>query len=64
MEMNVGDFAYIRETKKSFNEAVVSVLKSVDQKGGVLFQIYDVRERLAAKGFQQTPLKIIEVCSG
>ena len=62
--MRVEEFAYIVETKKSFDEAVVSVLKSVDQKGWVLFNVYDVKERLAAKGFSQTPLKIIEICSG
>lgn len=58
------DFAYIAETEKNFDEAVISVLKSVDQKGWTLFQIYDVKERLAAKGFIQKPLKIIEICSG
>ena len=61
--MNVGDFAYIVETNKSFDDAVVSVLKAVEQKGWALFQIYDVKERLAAKGFEQKPLKIIEICS-
>ena len=62
--MDMGDFAYIVETEKSFDDAVVSVLKAVEQKGWSLFQIYDVRERLAAKGFNQKPLKIIEMCSG
>ena len=62
--MNPEDFAYIVETEKSFDEAVVSVLKAVEQKGWSLFQIYDVKERLAAKGFAQKPLKIIEICSG
>ena len=62
--MKTDDFAYIVETDKSFNEAVVSVLKAVEQKGWALFQIYDVEERLAAKGFKQKPLKIIEICSG
>ncbi|MBI2548186.1 DUF302 domain-containing protein [Candidatus Woesearchaeota archaeon] len=62
--MKTDDFAYIVETEKSFDEAVVSVLKAVDQKGWGLFQIYDVKERLAAKGFEQKPLKIIEICSG
>ena len=62
--MDVDDFAYIVETEKSFDEAVVSVLKAVEQKGWSLFQIYDVKERLAAKGFAQKPLKIIEICSG
>ncbi|PIY81787.1 hypothetical protein CO155_02190 [Candidatus Pacearchaeota archaeon CG_4_9_14_3_um_filter_35_19] len=62
--MNVEDFAYVVETDKSFNDAVVSVLRAVEQKGWALFQIYDVKERLAAKGFSQKPLKIIEICSG
>lgn len=62
--MKIEDFAYIVETEKSFDEAVVSVLKSVEQKGWALFQIYDIKERLAAKGFEQKPLKIIEICSG
>ncbi len=62
--MNIDDFAYIVETNKSFDEAVVSVLKAVDKKNWALFQIYDVKERLAAKGFEQKPLKIIEICSG
>ncbi|MFA4906831.1 MAG: DUF302 domain-containing protein [archaeon] len=62
--MKMEDFAYIVETNKSFDEAVVSVLKAVDKKGWALFQVYDVKERLAAKGFEQKPLKIIEICSG
>ncbi len=61
--MKINDFAYIVETNKSFDDAVVSVLKAVEQKGWALFQIYDVKERLAAKGFNQKPLKIIEICS-
>src|SRR3989338_8119300 len=62
--MRVDEFAYIAETKKGFDDAVVSVLKAVEQKGWSLFQVYDVKERLAAKGFDQEPLKIIEICSG
>lgn len=62
--MNIEDFAYIVETDKSFDEAVVSLLIAVERKGWNLYQIYDVRERLAAKGFKQKPLKIIEICSG
>src|SRR4030066_2349453 len=62
--MKTSDFAYAVETEKSFDEAVVSVLKAVEQKGWTLFQIYDVKERLAAKGLEQKPLKIIEICSG
>ncbi len=62
--MKTEDFAYIVETKKSFDEVVIAVLKAVDQEGWALFQVYDVKERLAAKGFEQKPLKIIEICSG
>src|SRR3989338_42872 len=64
MAMKTEDFAYIVETEKSFDDAVVSVLKAVEQKGWALFQVYDIKERLAAKGFVQKPLKIIEICSG
>ncbi len=49
--MKAEDFLYIVDTDKTFDEAVVSVLKAVDKKGWSLFQIYDVKERLAAKGF-------------
>jgi len=62
--MKIEDFAYIVETDKDFDEAVVSILMAVEQKGWNLYQIYDVKERLAAKGFKQKPLKIIEICSG
>src|SRR3989338_6878146 len=62
--MEIGEFAYVVETGKGFDEAGVSVLKAVEQKGWSLFQVYDVKERLAAKGFDQNPLKIIEICSG
>ncbi len=61
--MEIKDFAYIIETEKSFDEAVVSVLKAVESQGWALFNVYDIRERLAVKGFKQEPLKIIEICS-
>jgi len=53
----------ITKSGKKFDEAVVSVLKSIDKKGWSVFQIYDIKERLAAKGFNHSPLKIIELCS-
>ncbi len=62
--MKIENFAYISATEKNFDEAVVSVLKAIEQKGWTIFQIYDIKERLAAKGFEQKPLKIIEICSG
>ena len=62
--MKIENFIYIIETEKSLDEAVVSILKAVEQKGWSIFQIYDIKERLASKGFEQKPLKIIEICSG
>lgn len=62
--MKIEDFAYVTETKKGFDEAVVSVLKAVENKGWTIFQVYDLKERLEAKGFKQEKLKIIEICSG
>lgn len=62
--MDINDFAYVAETGKAFDEAVVSVLKAAERKGWSLFQVYDLRERLASKGFVQEPLKVIEICNG
>ncbi|MBI4210283.1 MAG: DUF302 domain-containing protein [Candidatus Diapherotrites archaeon] len=61
--MNAADFMHVAQTTKAFDDAVVSVLKAVEKKGWALFGVYDVKERLAAKGFAQQPLKIIEICS-
>lgn len=46
--MKAEDFAYIVETNKSFDDAVV---KAVEQKGWSRLQIYDIKERLASKGY-------------
>ena len=62
--MKIEDFMYIVETEKSFDDAVVSVRKAVENRGWVIFQVYDYKEILAVKGFKQKPLKIIEICSG
>ena len=62
--MKTEDFISEVETEKSFDEAVVSVRKSVENKKWAVFQVYDYKEILAAKGFEQKPLKIIEICSG
>lgn len=61
--MNAKDFVFVVETSKSLDDATIAVLKSVEQKGWTVFQVYDMKERLAAKGFEQEPLKIIEICS-
>lgn len=61
--MKQEDVVYVVETDKCFDDAIVSVLKAVEKKGWSIFQIYDVKERLLAKGFEHKPLKIIEICS-
>jgi len=61
--MSINEFAHIVETSKSVNEAVVAVLKSVEQKGWSVFAVIDLQERLTAKGFVQKPVKVIEICS-
>lgn len=60
---NIEEFAHIVETGRRFDDTVVSVLRGIDQKGWTVFQIYDLKERLAAKGFQHNSLKIIEFCA-
>lgn len=50
-------------TEKTFDDAVVSVIKNIEKKGWAIFAIYDIRERLAAKGFVLGKMKIIEFCS-
>ncbi len=62
--MKIEDFMYIVKTEKEFDEAVISVRKSVESKGWSIFQVYDYKEILAVKGFKQKSLKIIEICSG
>jgi uncharacterized protein (DUF302 family) len=62
--MKMGAKLYSVETKKSFKDAVVGVLKAVEKQGWTVFQVYDMAERLSAKGFSHQPLKIIEICSG
>ena len=61
--MGTEEFFYVVGTRKGFDEAVVSVLRSVEKKGWTVFQIYDIKERLAAKGFEVGRTKIVEICS-
>lgn len=61
--MNQGEIAYQVETDKNFEAAVISVLQAIERKGWSIFQIYDISERLKAKGFAHQPVKIIEFCS-
>ncbi len=63
MIMEIAELLHTAETEKGFDDAVVSVLREADKKGWALFAVYDVRERLLAKGFSQERLKIIEICN-
>lgn len=62
--MKLEDLAYVVGTEKGFDEAVVSVLREVEKKGWSIFNVIGISERLAAKGFDQKPLRIIEICNG
>lgn len=62
--MEKEEFVYVVESNKNFDDTVVSILKAIEKKGWTIFGVYDMKERLAAKGFEQKPLKIIEICSG
>ncbi|HIH22997.1 TPA: DUF302 domain-containing protein [Candidatus Micrarchaeota archaeon] len=61
--MDEMDFIISKYTEKTFDDAVVSVIKNIEKKGWAIFTIYDIRERLAAKGFVLGKMKIIEFCS-
>ncbi|MCL6471367.1 MAG: DUF302 domain-containing protein [Firmicutes bacterium] len=62
--MNLEDFAYVVETDKSVDDAVVAVLREVEKKGWSVFNVIGISERLAAKGFDQKPVKLVEICNG
>ena len=57
------DIVYKKESDNGFDDTIVSVLKAVEKKGWTVFGIYEVHKSLAAKGFSQEPLAIIEICS-
>ncbi len=61
--MDENDFLYVVRTDKGFADAAVAVLAAIEKKGWSVFGTYDVHERLAAKGFRQAPIKIIEFCN-
>ncbi|MEK6979364.1 MAG: DUF302 domain-containing protein [Candidatus Micrarchaeota archaeon] len=61
--MDETDFIFSKITEKLFDDAVVSVMKNIEKKSWAIFAVYDIRERLAAKGFSHGNMKIIEFCS-
>lgn len=58
-----GPFELTRETNKNFQEAVAAVEQAASKKGFRVLHTHDVAATLAEKGFQQEPLKIIEICN-
>ncbi|MBI5354924.1 MAG: DUF302 domain-containing protein [Candidatus Aenigmarchaeota archaeon] len=56
-------FLYVKESRKGFDDTVVSLLRAIDANGWALFQVHDIKERLAAKGFAHGNIKVIELCS-
>ena len=61
--MNQEEFVYCAQFSHSFEDTVVLVLKAVEKKGWAIFQVYDIQERLSAKGFDVGKVRIIEICS-
>jgi len=64
IDVKVEEFAYVVDTEKSADEAAVSVLRAVEQKGWAVFNVINISERLAAKGFDQSAVRVIEICNG
>ncbi|MEK6848707.1 MAG: DUF302 domain-containing protein [Nanoarchaeota archaeon] len=54
---------YQAESRKSFDETAVALLKEFDKLGWSVFAVYDLQERLASKGFLHKKLKVIEICN-
>ena len=61
--MEINNFDYTVETKKSFDEAVAAIEAKSKEKGFGVLHIHDVKATLASKGFDREPLKIIEICN-
>lgn len=61
--MEERDFLLVEKTNKGFDQAVVSLLQAIEKKGWTIFGVYDIKERLASKGFKQEMLKIVEFCN-
>lgn len=59
--MQPSEVGYAVETNKSFDEAVEAVHSASQAKGFRVLTVHDVQALLTEKGFQQGPLKIVEV---
>lgn len=57
------DFDYTVTTKKSFEKAIFSVVKTTKNSGFKVLYIHDVAKTLIEKGFKIEPFMIIEICN-
>jgi len=57
------EFKYTVQTDRSFNDAVAAVEQKTAEKGFRVLHVHDVAATLGEKGFNQEPLKIIEICN-
>ena len=57
------NFDYTVSTKKSFDEAVKSVLEETKKAGFRVLYVHDVTATLTEKNLQIDPFKIIEICN-
>jgi uncharacterized protein (DUF302 family) len=56
-------FDYSVKTNKNFERAAIDIRKAVEAKGWTVLQVYDMKEMLAVKGFEHSPLKLFEICN-
>ncbi len=50
-------------TQKDFDSAVLAVQEETTKAGFRVLYIHDVQKTLAEKGFEISPMKIIEICN-
>ena len=64
MEVSSGKrIAYTVPTAKAFDDAVQAVEERTAAHGFKVLHVHDVAQTLRDKGFEQAPLKIVEICS-
>jgi len=59
----IENFVYRLESEKSFDTVVENIEKQTAEHKFRVLAIHDVKETLAEKGFERSPLKIIEICN-
>jgi uncharacterized protein (DUF302 family) len=62
-EIMIEKLAYKKISQRKFNEIVDAIEKNSAENMFRVLHIHDVQATLAEKGFERSPLKIIEVCN-